>query len=161
MLTRWEGLRSSVHPPRIGPSLPEWGLAVTSKAQGEGGAPGIVFPVITDGLSGTADADFDGQVTISELAQFLDTSLGSQAGMPLDRWARSQQLGAEHRGPRGIGSCGQPFARPRCEVDALPAQACGGRTCKRRGHFRNRQRQHVRLEAGRVRGPRRATGVRR
>ena len=67
------------------PGLPEWGLAVTSKAQGEGGAPGIVFPVITDGLSGTADADFDGQVTISELAQFLDTSLGSQAGMPLDR----------------------------------------------------------------------------
>ena len=43
------------------PGLPEWGLAVTSKAQGEGGAPGIVFPVIADGLSGTADADFDGR----------------------------------------------------------------------------------------------------
>ena len=65
--------------------MPEWGLAVTSKAAGEGGAPGILFPAIADGLGGEADADYDGQVTISELAHFLDETLSTQDGMPLDR----------------------------------------------------------------------------
>ena len=67
------------------PKVPEWGLAVTSKAPGEGGEPGVLFPLIEEGLAGQADGDFDGRVTISELAQFLDASLGTQDGAPLDR----------------------------------------------------------------------------
>ena len=67
------------------PGMPEWGLAVTSKAAGEAGASGVLFPAINDGLGGSADADYDGQVTISELARFLDDKLGAQEGTPLDR----------------------------------------------------------------------------
>ena len=67
------------------PGMPDWGLAVTSKAAGEGGAEGILFPLVEAGLSGDADADFDGQVTVSELAKFLDAALDPQAGIPLDR----------------------------------------------------------------------------
>ena len=162
MLTRWEGSRSSVHPPRIG-QVCRVGLGGDVQGSGGGRCSGIVFPVIADGLSGTADADFDGQVTISELAQFLDTSLGSQAGMPLDRAGAvaanlvlstaGREASAPVASPSPALAVKQstPFRLKPAAVGLVSAGVISG----------NRQRQHVRLEAGRVRGTGRAAGVRR
>ena len=67
------------------PGLPGWGLAVTTKGAGEGGPEGRMLPIISLAMSGEADSDFDGSVTISELSQYLDASMAESEDMTFDR----------------------------------------------------------------------------
>ena len=58
------------------PSLPEWGVAVTSKASGVGGEEGKILPAMSVAMQGAADFDADGVVNISELYGYLESTLG-------------------------------------------------------------------------------------
>jgi hypothetical protein len=72
------------------PLIPDWGLAVTTKAvttkaTGTFGPPGVLVPAFHDGLAGAADHNHDGHVTISELSSFVDARVGTVDGLRLDR----------------------------------------------------------------------------
>jgi len=65
--------------------LPEWGVAVTSKASGLGGAEGVMVPAIAAALGGDGDQNYDGRVTISELSNHLLAQAEAASGVTLER----------------------------------------------------------------------------
>lgn len=67
------------------PSLPEWGLAVTTKAAGTAGREGVLVSSMRAGIAGSADANTDGHVTISELSRFIDSRVGAGGDLALER----------------------------------------------------------------------------
>ncbi len=67
------------------PGIPDWGLAVTTKARGTVGAAGRIVPALRDGLAGQADINQDGHVTISELSGFLKRRADAVDGLALER----------------------------------------------------------------------------
>ncbi|MAY81608.1 MAG: hypothetical protein CL930_12595 [Deltaproteobacteria bacterium] len=67
------------------PDVPEWGLAITTPAaRGLTAEAGELIPALTDGMSGLADENFDGHVTISELARYLGGRMSDQSGSLLN-----------------------------------------------------------------------------
>ena len=66
------------------PQLPEWGVALTSPDVQNGHAiAGQLLPALVDALSGDADENTDGSVTISELTRFAGQRLSRGVGVPL------------------------------------------------------------------------------
>jgi hypothetical protein len=67
------------------PDVPEWGLAITTPAaRGLTAEAGELIPALTDGMSGLADENYDGHVTISELARYLGGRMSDQTGSLLN-----------------------------------------------------------------------------
>jgi hypothetical protein len=67
------------------PNVPEWGLAITTPAaRGLTAEAGELIPALTEGVSGLADENYDGHVTISELARYIGGRMSDQAGSLLN-----------------------------------------------------------------------------
>lgn len=67
------------------PTVPEWGLALTSpNARGRQAEAGRLLPALTEAFSGEADENYDGQVTISEMARFLGRTMSDGGGSLLN-----------------------------------------------------------------------------
>jgi hypothetical protein len=63
------------------PNVPEWGLALTTpNARGLTAEAGRLLPALNEAISGKGDENFDGHVTISELARYVGREMSDGAG---------------------------------------------------------------------------------
>jgi hypothetical protein len=63
------------------PNVPDWGLALTSpNARGLTAEAGRLLPALNEALSGKGDENYDGHVTISELARYVGREMSDGAG---------------------------------------------------------------------------------
>lgn len=67
------------------PNVPEWGLALTSpNARGLTAEAGRLIPALTEAFEGRADENFDGGVTISEMARYVGREMSDGGGSLLN-----------------------------------------------------------------------------
>jgi hypothetical protein len=63
------------------PNVPDWGLALTSpNARGLTAEAGRLLPALNEALSGKGDENYDGHVTISELARYVGREMSDGTG---------------------------------------------------------------------------------
>jgi len=63
------------------PNVPEWGLALTTpNARGLTAEAGRLVPALNEAISGKGDENYDGHVTISELARYVGREMSDGAG---------------------------------------------------------------------------------
>ncbi len=67
------------------PNVPDWGLALTSpNARGLTAEAGRLVPALTEAMEGYADENYDGAVTISEMARYLGREMSDGGGSLLN-----------------------------------------------------------------------------
>lgn len=67
------------------PSLPDWGLAITTpNARGRTAEAGRLIPALTEAFEGRADENYDGSVTISEWARYVGREMSDRRGSLLN-----------------------------------------------------------------------------
>ena len=63
------------------PNVPDWGLALTTpNARGLTAEAGRLVPALNEAISGKGDENYDGHVTISELARYVGREMSDGAG---------------------------------------------------------------------------------
>lgn len=67
------------------PDVPDWGLAITTpNARGRTAEAGRLVPALTEAFEGQADENYDGSVTISELARYVGREMSDGRGSLLN-----------------------------------------------------------------------------